>query len=56
MLEKFKVFDAEHNHLPVKAAAAFLGFSLGFVIVSAVLSAMEEEEFEFNFDEESVEE
>jgi hypothetical protein len=52
MLDKIKVFDAEKNHLPLKAAGAFLGALVGGALVLVALSLMEEgEEFEFAAEE-----
>lgn len=55
MLDKIKVFDAEKNHLPLKAAGAFLGALIGGALVLAALALMEESA-EFEFEAEPVEE
>jgi hypothetical protein len=55
MLEKIKVFDAEKNHLPLKAAGAFLGALVGGALVLAALALLAEGE-EYDFEAEVVEE
>jgi len=55
MLEKIKVFDAEKNHLPLKAAGAFLGALVGGALVLAALALLAEAD-EFDFEAEPMEE
>jgi hypothetical protein len=55
MLQKIKIFDAEKNHLPLKAAGAFIGALVGGALVLAALSMLEEGD-EFEFEAETIEE
>ncbi len=51
MLQKIQNFDSENNHLPLKAAGAFIGAALGTVVILVALSMFEEEEYEFEAEE-----
>jgi len=55
MLEKIKIFDAEKNHLPLKAAGAFVGALIGGAVVLVALSLLAEAD-EFEFEAEPMEE
>ena len=55
MFDKIKVFDAEKNHMPLKAAGAFVGALGGGALVLVALSLLEENE-EFEFEAEPVQE